>query len=466
MALSIGGRIRNWYCPADPGLRQRRLEQLKMTVGGTRGTLTPAFINVAGISALAAQWHSPILVGAWAAVAIAMILTSRLVLRPMAARYARAETYARCNALHVAGSAVFVLAFAAAGPLFWVAGEPLNHVFLLLVLVVSGTLGVAQTGPHLPLGMTAFLYLVPAIGLCLMEGGTTYYVIALLGASVGNMMFAAMVRAAGSTEVLLDLRASERKLLATQEELVVQLRAANQAKAEFLAHMSHELRTPLNAVIGFSDLMRMELMGPIGTPVYLDYLNDINSSGGHLLKVINDILDMSKMEAGKLELNESTVTLRAVFEDASGMLRLRAGQGGVTLDNAVPGQILVNGDETALRQIALNVVMNAIKFTGPGGRVTMTAAVEPSGGVAIRISDTGCGIRAEDLERVFEPFGQGRHDIAAKERGTGLGLPIVRSLMRAHGGDARLESAPGEGTTVILTLPAGRLLESSRRDAA
>ena len=115
-----------------------------MTVGGTRGTLTPAFINVAGISALAAQWHSPILVGAWAAVAIAMILTSRLVLRPMAARYARAETYARCNALHVAGSAVFVLAFAAAGPLFWVAGEPLNHVFLLLVLVVARALGVAR----------------------------------------------------------------------------------------------------------------------------------------------------------------------------------------------------------------------------------------------------------------------------------------------------------------------------------
>jgi two-component system CheB/CheR fusion protein len=138
----------------------------------------------------------------------------------------------------------------------------------------------------------------------------------------------------------------------------------------------------------------------------------------------------------------------------------------VTLDNAVPGQLLVNGDETALRQIALNVVMNAIKFTGPGGRVTMTAAVEPSGGVAVRVSDTGCGIRAEDLERVFEPFGQGRHDIAAKERGTGLGLPIVRSLMRAHGGDARLESAPGEGTTVILTLPAERLLETQRRDAA
>jgi len=465
-ATTVRARLQNWYWPADAALRQRRLEQLNLTVGGTRGTLKPAFVNVAGIAALAAQWHSPVLVGVWAAVAIAMILTSRLVLRPMAARFARPETYARCNALHVAGSTVFVLAFAAAGPLFWVSVEPLNHVFLLLVLVVSATLGVAQTGPHLPLGMTAYLYLVPAIALCLIEGGLTYTIIALLGASVGHMMFAAMVRAAHATEALLDLRASERKLLATQEELVVQLRAANRAKAEFLAHMSHELRTPLNAVIGFSDLMRLEMMGPIGTPVYLDYLNDINASGAHLLKVISEILDMSKIEAGKLELKETESDLRAAFADAFGMLRLRARDGGVVLTNAICEDLRVVADDTALRQVALNVVMNAIKFTPEGGRVEVSAAIGPDGGIAICVADTGCGIRAEDIERVFEPFGQGRHDIAAKERGTGLGLPIVRSLMRAHGGDARLESAPGRGTTVTLTLPKERVLAAPQAQAA
>ena len=230
--------------------------------------------------------------------------------------------------------------------------------------------------------------------------------------------------------------------------------------------MSHELRTPLNAVIGFSDLMRLEMMGPIGTPVYLDYLNDINASGAHLLKVISEILDMSKIEAGKLELKETESDLRAAFADAFGMLRLRARDGGVVLTNAICEDLRVVADDTALRQVALNVVMNAIKFTPEGGRVEVSAAIGPDGGIAICVADTGCGIRAEDIERVFEPFGQGRHDIAAKERGTGLGLPIVRSLMRAHGGDAHLESAPGRGTTVTLTLPKERVLAAPQAQAA
>ena len=453
---SLPASLRNWYCPADPAIRQARFDQLAMTYSISRTSALPAIVNVLCIAALAMQWHSLAFVGSWAASATVIILATRYVIRPMAEQATTADLYAWRNAVQAAGSVIFVLSFASSGPLFWVPGDALNHLVLLLVLMVSGALGVAQTGAHPPLGVNSFLYVATAITLCLAEGGYSYMILAFLGGVLLLMLWGLMMRATVRTEQMLALRYSERALLEKQKELVTELQDANRAKAEFLARMSHELRTPLNAVIGFSDVMRQQMMGPIGTPVYLEYLRDIGSSGAHLLKLINEILDLSKIEAGRLELSITDIHVHSQIDDAIAMVRLRAEEGGVRLVNDVPSGIVLSGDETALQQIVINLTANAIKFTPHGGSVRWTGACDASGVLTLCVEDTGSGICPDDLELVFEAFGQGRHDIAAKERGTGLGLPIVRGLMKAHGGDVSIESTLGQGTRVTLTFPASQ----------
>ncbi len=239
---------------------------------------------------------------------------------------------------------------------------------------------------------------------------------------------------------------------------IAQAEAANRAKSDFLANMSHELRTPMNAILGFSEIIKDEVLGPNGQPRYRAYAADIHSSGEHLLTLINAVLDLSKIEAGKQELYESDVDLFAVLDDAMRVIRQRADEKGVSLVNDVPRRVRVYADASALRQVALNLGTNAVKFTPSGGSVRLSLALT-EGQLAIQVQDTGSGIKPEDMERIFETFGQGRHEVAALERGTGLGLPIARGLMRAHGGDIAICSAPGQGTTVLASLPGTRILQ-------
>jgi len=205
--------------------------------------------------------------------------------------------------------------------------------------------------------------------------------------------------------------------------------------------------------------MRQELLGPIGTKAYLGYAEDIYTSGAHLLTLINQVLDLSKIEAGKFDLRECDVDLNLIIDDAVRMIAQRAAEGGVTVTNEVPRNAIIRADATALRQIAINVAMNAVKFTPPGGHVRAYGTIMQDGRLAVAVSDTGCGIRPEDVDAIFENFGQARHDLAIREKGTGLGLPIVRGLMRAHGGDAIIKSELGRGTTVYLTLPQDRVVD-------
>jgi signal transduction histidine kinase len=232
---------------------------------------------------------------------------------------------------------------------------------------------------------------------------------------------------------------------------------ANEVKSMFLANVSHELRTPLNAIIGFSELMVGEMMGPLGNDKYRSYARDIHDSGSHLLAVINDILDLSKAEAGKLELEESWFPVHGVVASACRLLRQRTAAAELRLVVNVPADAsMLHADERKLKQVLLNLLANAIKFTKPGGRVELTVAMS-SAGIVFAVEDTGIGIPAAYLDRVLLPFVQVDNSLSRPHQGTGLGLPLVKAIAELHGGRLEIESREGIGTTASVLLPPARL---------
>jgi signal transduction histidine kinase len=236
--------------------------------------------------------------------------------------------------------------------------------------------------------------------------------------------------------------------------------AANRTKSEFLANVSHDLRTPLNAIIGFSDTMRMGIFGSIENPRYREYAEYINNSGVHLLSIINDILDISKIQSGKMSLEESEVDLLQTIEASLVLLYARAREGGVRIVKKLPARLpFVRADERKLKQILLNLVTNSVKYTPFGGSVTISASVNRDLGILVTVADTGIGIAADKIKTALEPFAQIENAYTRRETGTGLGLPISKALIELHGGTFELTSEVGVGTVVQFSLPASRLLE-------
>jgi two-component system cell cycle sensor histidine kinase PleC len=234
---------------------------------------------------------------------------------------------------------------------------------------------------------------------------------------------------------------------------------ANRSKSEFLANMSHELRTPLNAIIGFSEVIKNQLFGPIGTLRYAQYAGDIFDSGTHLLQIINDILDLSKLEAGRLELREGSVSLAQLVKGCITLVRDRAQAAGIQLTVDIKDDLpALHADERTLKQILINLLSNAVKFTPAGGRIVIGAQITANGAAEIFVADSGIGMSADEIEIALQPFGQIDNSAARRQQGTGLGLPLVRSLTELHGGALRIESTPGVGTSIIVTLPPERVL--------
>lgn len=234
---------------------------------------------------------------------------------------------------------------------------------------------------------------------------------------------------------------------------------ANRIKSEFLASMSHEIRTPLNAIMGFSEVMEKQIFGPLGEPRYQEYSGDIHASGAHLLALIEDILDLSKLEAGKMELKEEVVDVAEVIDSSLSLLKRRAEDGEIKLAVRIAKKLpALRGDERRIRQILFNLVSNASKFTPDGGKISISATVGVTTGLRIHVQDTGVGIKPEDMVTVMTPFGQTHDEDAPDDTGTGLGLPLAKSLVESHGGKLDLKSQRGKGTRVTIQFPSRRLV--------
>ncbi|MGI9388317.1 MAG: sensor histidine kinase, partial [Methyloligellaceae bacterium] len=239
----------------------------------------------------------------------------------------------------------------------------------------------------------------------------------------------------------------------------------SRAKSQFLANMSHELQTPLNAVLGFSEVLSKEIYGPLGDPRYAEYAEDIHEGGQHLLGIVRDLLNLSKIEAGAFEIDEEDVDVKLCVEGSLRMVKQQAKRAKLTLSASgadVPCKL--QADKRLVRQMLLNLLSNAVKFTPAGGRVTTEVKLRRNKWLTIAVSDTGHGIAAHDIPKVLEPFGRVNGDRVRDEQSTGLGLALVKSMMQLHGGFLQLESTLGEGTKASLHFPPDRVSVESMED--
>jgi PAS domain S-box-containing protein len=244
----------------------------------------------------------------------------------------------------------------------------------------------------------------------------------------------------------------------TLQESKTAAELANRSKSEFLANMSHELRTPLNAIIGFAEVLEKEMFGPVGSAKYLSYAADIRTSGTHLLEIINDILDLAKLEAGKLDLHETEFSIAEVADTCTRIIGERAREAGLTIHTHMPSDRLrLHADQRLVKQVLLNLLANAVKFTPGGGSIDIEASIGNSGNCIIRVSDTGIGMSEEDIRTALTPFGQVESSFSRKHQGSGLGVPLVKSLVERHGGNLDIRSQRGAGTTVSITFPPERV---------
>jgi signal transduction histidine kinase len=236
---------------------------------------------------------------------------------------------------------------------------------------------------------------------------------------------------------------------------------ANTVKSQFLANMSHEFRTPLNAIMGFTQMMMDEVFGPVGNKKYTEYLSDVNACSAHLLGLVDDILDISKIEAGELDLHEEPFELVNLLQSSIKLVDARGGSPAAGILFEVKGAMpALYADYHMVKQIILNLLSNAVKFTPPDGRVVLSADSDEKMGLVVRVADTGCGIATEDIERALQPFVQVGNDVAISREGTGLGLALSVKLMELHGGTLDLKSTINVGTTVTVTFPAERLVKA------
>jgi len=334
---------------------------------------------------------------------------------------------------------------------------------MLLVVAVSSMLAFS-------LPIAVFASTVPVTGAVainfMLKGNLHDYILAIMAITAQGYFLLLAHRLYSSALQTLQARAEKDMLIGELEQAKTisdearhRAEAANISKSRFLAQMSHELRTPLNAILGFSEVMKNEIFGPHAVAAYKDYSNDIHDSGQHLLGLINEILDLSRIEAGRYELNEEAISLAHVVHDCHHLVKLRAKNRGIVIHEVFEADLpRVWADERAIRQIALNLLSNAVKFTPQGGEIWVKVGWTASGGQYFSVKDTGPGIPEEEIPVVLASFGQGSNAIKSAEQGAGLGLPIAKSLVDLHGGSFTLKSKLRVGTEVIVSIPPERVM--------
>ena len=346
--------------------------------------------------------------------------------------------------------------------------DPSAHMFIFASMIVVISMRMMFSSTVMPIVYAGTIPMTAALVVRFITLDVAFYW-AMAAMAVGvHVYFIFLMKGVNSTVLaMLEYRAEKDALIGELEqakdmsdEARHRAEAANVAKSKFLATMSHELRTPLNAILGFSEVMKSEILGSHSVPTYKEYASDIHDSGKHLLNLINEILDLSRIESGRYELNEEAIKLTDIAEDCHRLIKLRAEKKGLKITEAFAENLSqIWADERGIRQICFNLLSNAIKFTPSGGTITLTVGSTTDGGQYLSVRDTGPGIPEDEIPKVLKTFGQGSLAHQTAEGGTGLGLPIVMGLVELHGGTFNLNSKLRQGTEVITTFPRKRVMQ-------
>jgi two-component system, cell cycle sensor histidine kinase PleC len=421
------------------------------------------------IGAASCLWLPVYLVGLWGctlllSVGLTAILASRFLKEPAADANVRKwrGLFPLAECLHGLAWAVLIIMLVGID-------ASAAKIFVLATMLIVGALTVMLSA-SIPTAVYAGLLPVAfSIGLHVWGGWTMDTMTIAMVAGAAQLFFIFLANRLYATAIETVSFQAEKDSLITEletaksnsDEARRKAEEANLAKSRFLATMSHELRTPLNAILGFSEVMKNEIFGPHVNPAYKEYSGDIHGSGQHLLDLINEILDLSRIEAGKYELNEEALSLAMIVEDCHHMLNLRASAKGQNIIEMIePDLPKIWGDERAVRQIMLNILSNAIKFTPQGGDITIKVGWTATGGQYVSFRDNGPGIPEDEIPIVLQSFGRGSHAIKTAEQGSGLGLPIVKGLVDLHEGGFDLKSRPRDGTVVTITFPPTRVMDT------
>jgi two-component system cell cycle sensor histidine kinase PleC len=444
----------------------------------------PAVFLLASILAIASlHWAGPWQILVW----LAVVAGAKTVLLELCRRYEQesskpdvdtrswtrrlvlAEAVCGCT---WAGFSLVGISHMGAGPAEYMVS---SHMFLFATFVILLAIRLTLTATVPALFWVGTVPMTLALMARLLVLHEAFYgALAAMALGLQIYFMYAAVRLRANVIATLELRAQKDDLIAELEREKVRsdaarrrAEAASAAKSRFLASMSHELRTPLNAILGFSEVMKTEMLGPLENDKYRDYAGSIHDSGAHLLNLINEILDLSRIEAGRYELVESTFHLEDLVGECRQLLRLRCEAKSILVEEDIALDLpLLRADERAVRQICLNLLSNAVKFTPPGSRIVLAVGRAADGGLRLSIEDNGPGIPADELPRVMQAFGQGSLAHRCAEGGTGLGLPIVQSLTDLHSGRFELITSPGAGTRAIVQFPSWRAVAADAKPGA